>query len=175
MWQGSRAPGLHFAFSVVSARPCPEKTTCPESRPSAQKSHFGSEANAKNPAKKRGFRVGCKMLQVALSFSFQILGIPSDFRFSRHIPSASANTLSRCSPLHSRNSAMSNHDELDCPKCRTELISCICGCNKLCPRCTFRILTLPCSCPDGLAKWRFQRTDTLSDFIDHLLPPTGSC
>jgi DNA-directed RNA polymerase subunit RPC12/RpoP len=66
---------------------------------------------------------------------------------------------------------MSDHEEYDCPNCRTELISCICSRNKMCPRCTFRVLTLPCACPDGLAKWRFQRTDTLIDFIDHMLPP----
>ena len=59
----------------------------------------------------------------------------------------------------------------DCPTCRTELISCKCGGNKMCPRCTFRILTMPCGCPDGLAKWRFKRTDTFEDFLNGIGKP----
>ena len=106
----------------------------------------------------------------------------SPFSFAASLPTpdspvtfrAHARTHCRVAPVHFRNSAMSNRDELDCPKCRTELISCICGNNKMCPRCTFRIVTLPCSCPGGLTEWRFPRTDTMSDFVDQLLPPAGS-
>lgn len=69
-----------------------------------------------------------------------------------------------------RASEMMNNTLLDCPYCRTELISCNCGGNKMCPSCDFRVLTIPCTCgPDGLAQWPFRRTDTFLEFWDRLL------
>ncbi len=57
---------------------------------------------------------------------------------------------------------------LDCPECRTELISDACGKNRMCPRCTFRIITWPCECPDGYADWPFP-LKPFGDFLERLL------
>jgi hypothetical protein len=149
---------------------CLQSAVCLQSPPSARKVE---PTRNEKPRRKAGF--SCRTERAkrhALSY------LPCSASRPNTTPPINSSIVQRSQKCcvvrcHFRTDQMSHHDECDCPQCRTELLSCKCGRNKMCPRCTFRIMSLPCACHGGLAEWRFKRADTLSDFVDHLAPPTG--